>query len=129
RVGQELTKQPRVELELRDVLARTYHELSFYPQAEAMLRENLRIARAHFGEDDIAVAQALKVLSLVQLGQGNYPEAEKSARAGMAIYRKVLGKENREVATSLDNLASALHHQSRLREAEAARREALAMRR
>jgi serine/threonine protein kinase len=129
RVGKELTNQPRVEFELRDVLARTYNELGLYTKAEDMARENLRLGKSQFGEDDVAVAQALKILGDVQFYLANYAEAEKSDRAALAVYRKVLGEQDPEVATCLDNIANALQSQSRLREAEALHREALAMRR
>jgi tetratricopeptide (TPR) repeat protein/tRNA A-37 threonylcarbamoyl transferase component Bud32 len=129
RLSQELASQPEAQIELLDVLARTYGDLGLYQQAAEMARESLRLARAHFGEEDLSVAQALLRLGEAQLHLGNFKEAEESIRAAQAMYRKLLGKEHAEVATSLDNLGIALCNEGKFPEAATLAREALEMRR
>ena len=46
RIGKGLTNQPEVQLEMRVLLANTYHQLGLYRQLEAMARQNLDLARS-----------------------------------------------------------------------------------
>jgi hypothetical protein len=64
RVGKDLTNQPEVEIELRQIMASTYDELGFYQQEEEMARVSLQLARSSMGEESVAVAQALYQLGL-----------------------------------------------------------------
>ena len=67
RVGNDLTNQPEVEIELREMLARTYDELGLYKQEEEMARESLQLARTHMGEENLTVALALYQLGTAQV--------------------------------------------------------------
>jgi serine/threonine protein kinase/tetratricopeptide (TPR) repeat protein len=126
RVGKELANQPEVEIELRQILAETYDDLGLYKEMEAMCREELRLARAHFGEEHIATAHVLKSLADAQFRLSDYDQAENSVRAVLRIYAK-LGLEDREVANAMSTLATVLHSRSKLAEAEAMHRTVLAM--
>jgi len=126
RVGKELTNQPEVQIELLETLALTYQDLGLYKEMEAMSREELRLARAKFDGENLAVAQALMTLGSAQLFLSDYAQAEISCRAALQIYRKVLGRESQAAAAVMNSLAAVLQRQSKLEEAEAMRREALA---
>jgi serine/threonine protein kinase/tetratricopeptide (TPR) repeat protein len=128
RIGNDLTNQPEVELELRDILAKTYEELGLYKEMEVMSREELRVARSRLGEESVAVAQALKLQGQALFHLGHYERSEESSQAALRIYQRLLGRESTEVATVLDNLAVALRSRSKLAEAEALQRECLTIR-
>jgi serine/threonine protein kinase/tetratricopeptide (TPR) repeat protein len=127
RVGKELSNQPEVQIELLNTLANTYYELGLYKEMEAMSREELRLARARIGGEELAVALALKTLANAQLLLSDYAQAETSGRAALQIYRKVVGRESEEAADVMNSLAYVLQRQNKLEDAEAMRREALTL--
>ncbi|MGA3182532.1 MAG: serine/threonine-protein kinase [Verrucomicrobiota bacterium] len=129
RLGKDLTNQPEVEIDLRQIMASTYDELGFYQQEEEMARVSLQLARSSMGEESLAVAQALYQLGLAQWRLLNQDQAEKLMRESLAMNRKLLGNENLYVANSLAGLAAVLMAQGKLAEAETMFREALAMQR
>ena len=129
RIGEELTDQPEVEVELRRVIGGALRELGEDAKSEAMYREALAIQRRLYGNENPDVADSLAHIALALLGQGRLAEAEPLAREALAMRRKLLGDEHPHVAESLNNLAGALSRQGKLAEAEPLAREALALRR
>ncbi len=138
RVGEDLSDQPAVQVELRLVLADIYHSLTLYPEMEAMGREGLRVARETFGDEHATVADALWLVGDALMHRRVLAEAEAFTRDSLAMQTKLRGRESAEVAHALYTLTSILRFQwaervpdaaARLREAEAACREALATRR
>jgi eukaryotic-like serine/threonine-protein kinase len=136
RIGKDLTNQPEVLIELRDTLATTYRELGLYKETKALAEENLKLARALFGAEDLTVAAALAQLGSAMGHLGDFDEGEHTLREALALRRKLLAKEHSLVAATLAALAaeivndnSKLVTDERLAEAEAISREALAMRR
>jgi tetratricopeptide (TPR) repeat protein len=127
RIGNELTNQPEVEMQLRDTLGNTYEELGLYQQMAAMAQTNLRLARAHGGEENVGAAKALEQLGRAQTGLGNYDKAQRLVREALTMRRKLLGNEQEEVADYLNTFGMVLEDQRKLPEAEAAYREALAI--
>jgi serine/threonine protein kinase/tetratricopeptide (TPR) repeat protein len=125
RIGRELTNQPAVEIELREILARTYEELGMYQRMEEMARERLRISRAQPGQESLDVAGALDQLGLAQRYLGNLPEAERLTRDGLALRQKLLGTNSHDVAVSLNDVGLCLWEQGKLPEAETALRQAV----
>ena len=129
RIDKELTNFPKAEIELRDTLADTYHELGLYTQMDALARRNLALARACFGEENAAVAQALFQLGRAQRGLENGQQAEVMHRQALIMRKRVFGEEHLEVAASLHHLAGALDYQWKWAESEQLYRQAVAMRR
>jgi tetratricopeptide (TPR) repeat protein len=151
RMGQDLTNQPEVEVELCLTLADTYCDLGLFDQMAGVARHGLQLARARLGEQDESVANSLISLgtALRHLGErrlgalhfskleeseissrrhdSNLAEAEKYCGEGLAMSRKLLGNENPMVANGLYQLASVLEMQYRMAEAETKFRDALAM--
>jgi len=127
-LGTELANQPGVEIELRHILAETYHDLELYPQMEEMARQSLQLARLHFHQESKTVWRSLSFLGIALLRLEKLDEAEKVTRESLALTRKLWGNDDARVATALNNLALIFEHQGRLAEAETTYRQALAMR-
>jgi serine/threonine protein kinase/tetratricopeptide (TPR) repeat protein len=125
----ELTDQPAVEADLRDLIGKLYEQMGMWPQAEEMEHTALAIRQREFGADSPEVAESLNDLGLEFMAEKKYPEAEKAHAQALAIRRQRLGDENTETATSLNDLAAAYRDQGKLKEAEAMAQEALRVRR
>jgi serine/threonine protein kinase len=125
RVGRELTNQPETELELRKVLAGTYQDLGLYPQMEEMAKENLRLSRAGFGEENEVVSQALLQLGVAQRCLKNFVPAESNLRQALNLQKRLHGNEHRELPATYYELGAVLWHQEKLDDAEAIFREGL----
>jgi serine/threonine protein kinase/tetratricopeptide (TPR) repeat protein len=126
RIGNELTNQPEVEAQLRIILAKTYSDLGEWTNGLAMAREALRLRRALYGEDHLAVAECLTVCGAVLLYLADFPNAETNHREALRIKRKLLGEDDPEVARSIHNVGLVLSEEGRLQEAEPMLREAVA---
>jgi tetratricopeptide (TPR) repeat protein/tRNA A-37 threonylcarbamoyl transferase component Bud32 len=125
RVGKDLTNQPEVEIELRDVLAATYHDLQLYPQAEQMDRETLQLSRTRLGPENLHVAQSLLGLGHDLQELGRRTEADSYLNESLTLFRKLEGDESFDVTQVLNALGASLADQERFAEAEALYREAL----
>jgi tetratricopeptide (TPR) repeat protein len=126
-LGTGLTNQPEVELELRDILGTIYYQLGLYKQMEQMVQGSLRLARAHSGQDSLAVARALEQLAEADWCLADYDPAEKAARESLAIRQRLLGKEHADIANSLNTLGLVFRSKGLLTEAEGIFRDALVM--
>jgi eukaryotic-like serine/threonine-protein kinase len=127
RVGNELTNQPQVELELRVILSGIYLDLSLYKEAQDTLQAGLKVARAAFGEESLEVAYALANLGYAQWGLGEFDRAEASEREALRIRRKNSAMDDLEASRALNNLGLALAPQGKVTEAEEAYRQALGL--
>lgn len=126
RITTDLKDQPEVEIELRFTLARLYVDLELPKKAEEMTREILRVASEHFGEENLAVADALSLLGRALLTLGKLDQAETSLRRAIAMQRKLRDEDSLQEAFALCTLAEVLH-EGRHGEAETASRAALAI--
>ncbi len=129
RVGQDLTNQPGVEIELRLTLADTYQAMGLYPQMEQMARQALALSRAPLGSQSPWVADALERLSTALMDQGQLDQAEALSRQALALREKLFGSESPSVARSLAHLGVLRAAQGRHAESENLERQALALRR
>jgi serine/threonine protein kinase/tetratricopeptide (TPR) repeat protein len=127
-VGQELTNQPAVEAELRDLIGSLYLEIGEYARAESMLRSALALNRKLFGRESKEAAGSLNNLGLVLMDEGKLPEGEAVAREALTIRRRLLGNQNADTAASLNNLGALYRQEGKLADAEVTVREALAIR-
>jgi TPR repeat protein len=130
RISKDLTNQPEAEIELRTTLAETYRDLACFREAEGMARQAVQLARAHYSDEHLGTARALRVLGLASANLGDRAQAETLLRQGLAMQKRLLPQDHPEIAESLDRLAHFLyHHQDRCAEAERMQREAIAMKR
>jgi tetratricopeptide (TPR) repeat protein len=111
-------------------------DLQLYRKMEGSARETLRLARAHFGDENPVVADALGQLGWALMYLREMDEAEHIARQAVALERKVRGEGSAQEGAALVNLGDVLRHQgylhsdqSKLQQAEAALRKGLAIRR
>ena len=126
RIGKELTNQPEVEAQLRLILASTYDDLGQWTNGLAMAREALRLRRALYGEDHLAVAECLTACGAAMLYLADFAGAETSHKEALRIKRKLLGEDHPAVALSIHNVGWVLFQEGKLNEAEEMLREAVA---
>jgi serine/threonine protein kinase/tetratricopeptide (TPR) repeat protein len=129
RIGNSLTNEPEVELELRNTIGEIYRQLGQAKKAEAVLIATPDIARKLWGNESLQVADSLQNLALALGDQGKQAEAETRLREVLTLRRKLLGNEHPAVATAMHDLANALYYEGKRDEGEAMQRDALEMRR
>jgi eukaryotic-like serine/threonine-protein kinase len=127
-IGKEMTNQPAVEAELRNLIGTLYRRIGNYGRAEEMHSAALAIRRKVFGSNNPKVAESLNELGLDLQAQNKPFEAEKATEEALVIRRGLFGAENRDTATSLNDLGAVYRDEKRLSEAEALAREALEIR-
>jgi serine/threonine protein kinase/tetratricopeptide (TPR) repeat protein len=127
RIGTDLKDQPEVEIELRLTLGQVYHDLQLYKKVEETARETLRLARAHFGEENLFVADALGQLGSSLVALRKLPGAGIVIGQELAMQRKLRGENSLQEQLSLATLGNLLLQEHKLDEAESAFRAALAI--
>ena len=123
RLGSELSGQPEVELELREVLAAAYADLGEAENAVAMRRAALALRQKLWSDEHIVVSVAWTDLGRALLSLGQAVEAEACFRTALAIQEKL---DDDRVRQTMGFLASALERQGRHVDAEAVQRRLLA---
>ncbi|MBX7074117.1 MAG: CHAT domain-containing protein [Pirellulales bacterium] len=88
------------------------------PDAEAVGRQMLALARRDFAHQPQWTAVALADLAGVLLDMGRYPEAEPLCVEAVRIMRRAYGENDIRLATPLSNLANVYWYQHRFAEAE-----------
>jgi tetratricopeptide (TPR) repeat protein len=139
RISTDLRNQPEVAIDLRLTLVQVYLDLQLYRKAEETARQTLRLARERFGEENLAVADALSQLGRALFFLRQLDEAESLTRQALAMHRKLRGNDSLEEAAALHNLGDISRHRSltvtgnerqrKLAEAETNLRQALAINR
>ena len=127
--AKDLINQPTVALELRTTIADTYGDLGLLDAMEQMAREDLKLARALFGQKNALAAEALYQIGQVEMSRGNLGEAEHVIRESLEMRRNLFGAEHPEVARSLVQMGRLTHEQGDWRGALAYVRQALGMQR
>ena len=120
--------QPLVEADVLEAIARTYHGLGEYTDAERLLRSALATRVAAEGRESDGVAETLNTLGGTLQVQRKADESEKLLREALAIRVKLHGRESGEAAQTLNELARTLVNKSAFPEAEKLAREGLAIR-
>jgi tetratricopeptide (TPR) repeat protein len=128
RVGTELTNQPKIEAEIRQILGKTYMELGEASNALAQTTRALKLRQDTLGPTNDAVADSLANIGAILCELDDFPNAEKTGGEALAMRRVVLGNQHPKVATSLNNVGLALWHQGKLAAAEKMHLEALQIR-
>src|SRR5882724_7907846 len=85
RVGREMTNQPAVEAELRNLIGTLYQRIGNYHQADEMHRAALAVRRKLFGPESPEAAASLNELGLDLLAEGRLSEAEAADGEALAI--------------------------------------------
>jgi serine/threonine protein kinase/Tfp pilus assembly protein PilF len=125
RVGTELTNQPAVGAELRNLMGRIYFRIGDYARAEEMGRAAAQSYEKLAGPQSPQVAAALNDLGVALLAEGKLSEAEEVDMRALAIRRQRFGNTNADVATSLNNLGSVYRQRGKVQQAKASTLESL----
>src|SRR6266478_4571539 len=94
RVGKEMTNQPAIEAELRNLIGTLYHRIGNYHQADEMHRPALAVRRKLFGPESPEAAASLNELGLDLLAEGRLYQAEAADGEALAIRRRLFGSDN-----------------------------------
>ncbi|HTR43893.1 MAG TPA: serine/threonine-protein kinase [Pseudomonadales bacterium] len=127
-IGVEMTNQPDVEAELREVMGTVYRRIGNYHQAEEMHRAAVGIRRRLFGSHDPKVAESLNELGLDFQAENKLPEAEEAGKESLIIRQQAFGLQNADTATSMNNLGAIYRDEGNFTQAEELIRQSLAIR-
>jgi serine/threonine protein kinase len=127
RVGNDLTNQPEVALELCNTLGSLYFKLGQFGKAESMYRRSLEVTKKLSANEQPAMAATLHYFAELLRRERKSAEAEAMERQALAIYRRLFGNEHPTVAASLNNLGLVLNDQGKLGEAALILGEAVAI--
>jgi eukaryotic-like serine/threonine-protein kinase len=129
RVRTELDDQPAVQARLLRIIGVSLLELGQHAEAEAVLQDALRIARATFSSDDIRLAATQNNLAMFYDRTGHAAKAEPLYRESLEIRRRALGPDHLDVAASFNNLGVLSLGRGRYLDAVEALEESLRIRR
>jgi tetratricopeptide (TPR) repeat protein len=96
-----------------------YHTLGKVDEAEAMIRQSLRIQEKVYGRDNKYISWNLSLLAEICQGRGKHEEAENYLRRAIAIDKKSIGPESASVASYLQKCAEVLRSLNKNSEADA----------
>ena len=128
-VRDRLDEQPLVRARLMDTIGQVYLSLGLLGEADPLLTSGHEIRVRELGEDDLAVAESLIHLAVLEDRVGVQEEQERLARRAVEIRERELGPEALETAESLHTLGWALLRRDEHAEAERVFRRALDIRR
>ena len=128
RVGTELTNEPAVEAELRNLIAHLYLDIGKYEDAENMNRAALAIEEQLHGAESLQAAATLYHLGKTFWKEGTLDKAEQAHWKALGIRRQRLPANSADVASSLNALGSIYTDQRKLAQAEPMIREGLKIR-
>jgi serine/threonine protein kinase/lipopolysaccharide biosynthesis regulator YciM len=121
-------KQPLVEADVLEAIAKTYTGLGQYDRAESLARSALEIRVKAEGRETDGTAGTLMTLAGILRWEKKWDEGEKLLREALAIRQARHGRESAEAAEALDELAKALIGKSAYPEAEKLAAEGLKIR-
>jgi serine/threonine protein kinase len=127
-VHSSFARQPLVEADVLEAIARTYQGLGQYDDTERLLRSALKTRVAAEGNGTDRVADTLTALGSVLQIERKADESEKLLREALSIREKRHGRESGEAAGALNELARTLVNKGDYPEAEKLAREGLAIR-
>lgn len=124
-MGKGLAKDPEVQSQMMEVMARTYTNLGLNARAHELAKSAFDSRTRLLGPDDPKTLESMTQLGWVLSREGHYPEAEKLEREALAGERRVLGPENPLTLETTDNLSSTLEEQGHFDEVEKPEREVI----
>lgn len=125
RVAERLADQPRAEVAVRRILARSYVALGDLDTSIAQQTRVVELERQLLGERDPETLAALDLLGWTLHKIGQPDRAEAPLRAALEGREAVLGPEHPQTLESMHNLAAALYNLGRPDEAEPLERRAV----
>jgi serine/threonine protein kinase len=109
-----LAKDPEVQSQMMQVMARTYMNLGLYARAHELAKSAFDSRMKLLGPNDPETLESMSLFGLILSQEGKYAEAEKLGRQALASQSRVLGPENAATLATMDSLAADLglegHH-------------------
>ena len=106
RVEHELGRDPRLQVEMWDLLGSVYRSLDQFPRAVAMYRKSVAARRAHRELPDTLLASSLRELGSSLYENGDYGGGERALLEALAIERRKFGEVHPRVALVFSELAT-----------------------
>ena len=107
-MGTGLAKDPEVQSQMMQVMARTYVNLGLYPRAHELAKRAFDSRISLLGPNDPKTLESMSLLGSILSQEGKYVEAEKLQRQALASESRVLGPENALTLETMDSLAGTL---------------------
>jgi non-specific serine/threonine protein kinase/serine/threonine-protein kinase len=124
-MGTGLAKDPEVQSQMMEVMARTYTNLGLFARSHELAKSALDVQLRVLGPDDPKTLESMAQLGWVLDREGHYPEAEKLERQALADQRRVLGPEAPLTLETTDRLAFVLLHEGHYDATEKLERQAI----
>jgi eukaryotic-like serine/threonine-protein kinase len=124
-MGSGLGKDPEVQSQLMDVIARTYGNLGLYSRAHKLAKAVLDARTSRFGWNDPKTLESMTLMGWILDKEGRGADAEKMERQALAGERRILGPEDPLTLQTEDDLALILLHAGHYAEEEKLEREAI----
>lgn len=121
-----MNDEPEVAAAFRHTLAKTYHGLGMYPQAQPLLERAAADRLRLLGAEHPATLAAQHDLAVVYLRQGQFEKSQPLIRRTYLARERVLGRNHPDTIASLDQYATDLLRAGELEKAEPLYRDALA---
>jgi eukaryotic-like serine/threonine-protein kinase len=122
-------RQPAVEADVLETIAKTYNGLGQFPDAERLQRSALKLRTAAGARQTDAGADTLAALADTLRNESKFDEAVAISREELAIRKRLHGEDDGKTAGAMDNIAAALLRKGEFPEAEKLSAEALRIRR
>jgi serine/threonine-protein kinase len=118
-----LERQPEVQAELLDIIARIRSDLGSFAEARPNLERALAIRRRLLGDSHPDVVQTIANVAELARASGRHDDAERGFRQALALQRATIGDTAGPTQMTLFYLGSLLHQTGRHREAAPVLRE------
>jgi serine/threonine protein kinase len=121
----DLAKDPEVQSQMMQVMARTYAGLGLYARAHELAKRALDARLSSLGPEDPKTLESMTQLGSILTLEGHYAEGEKLERQALADERRILGPDDPLTLQTMDNLAVTLKSRGDYDEAEKLEREVI----
>jgi len=124
-MGTGLAKDPQVQSQMMQVMARTYGNLGLYPRAHELAKAALDSRLSLLGPDDPKTLESMTQMGWILEKEGHYAEGEKLERQALAGERRILGPGDLLTLETMGDLSFILMGQHRFGEGGDLAREAI----
>jgi eukaryotic-like serine/threonine-protein kinase len=124
-MGTGLAKDPEVQSQMMEVMARTYTNLGLYARAHELAKGALDAQLRLLGPDNRQTLASTAQLGWILDHEGHYREAEKLERQALASERRIVGTDDPLTLETMDRLAFVELHEGHYDETEKLEREAI----
>jgi serine/threonine protein kinase/Tfp pilus assembly protein PilF len=112
-----LTTDPELRAEMMHAMGNVYGNLGFYPKAQALMEEAVKLGRSANGPNDPETLRTMSDLGFIYLQEGRVAEAEKILRDTLQRQMAIFGREHLDTLFTMGNLTFALEEMGKMDEA------------